>query len=346
MRRQRQLGAKHVQFLQIEAQRAADCSRSVPRMTSAVTNGLPSRSPPIQLPMRRNDASSPAAPPSLRVQPVLQRALQPRHLVQEGVVVERKAVGDLVEHGELGPAQQIGLPQRQHRAAQLLVACLGLLRRQLHAFAPVEQRRDLHLAVHRALAPHFGRMRGQHRADQGVGEESAQLGGLMPALSRVGQRLGERARRGDEPAPRAAHLADVVLVLGDVGEVREIAEGADDPDRVGWSTCRRGWSRVRAAPACPRRGGIGSRSGGCSRPGRTPRRPPGRARYRRECARAGGYRPQPGVFLQRQRSSLRLDRTSVSEGMVSEGTIWEDMAGYLRNCPAIPSVQVFCRSAR
>jgi hypothetical protein len=32
--------------------------------------------------------------------------------------------------------------------------------------------------------------------------------------------------------------------------------------------------------------------------------------------------------------------------MVWEDTIWEDMAGYLRNCPAIPSVQVFCRSAR
>jgi hypothetical protein len=52
--------------------------------------------------------------------------MQPRHLVQEGVVVKRQAVGDLVEHRELGAAQQIGLPQRQHRAAQLLVARLDL----------------------------------------------------------------------------------------------------------------------------------------------------------------------------------------------------------------------------
>ncbi len=44
------------------------------------------------------------------VQSVLKHAVQPRHLVQEGVVVKRKAVGDLVEHGELGTAQQIGLP--------------------------------------------------------------------------------------------------------------------------------------------------------------------------------------------------------------------------------------------
>ena len=99
-----------------------DCSRSVPRITSAVTNGLPSRSPPIQLPIFRKDASSPRVLAILLVEPVLQHAMQPRHLVQEGVVVERKAVGDLVEHGELGTAQQIGLPQRQHLAAQLLVA--------------------------------------------------------------------------------------------------------------------------------------------------------------------------------------------------------------------------------
>ena len=152
----------------------------MPRITSAVTNGLPSRSPPIQLPIRRNDASSSRAPRVAScvfgLQPVLQRAVQPRHLVQEGVVVERQAVGDLVQHGELGPAQQIGLPQRQHRAAQLLLAGLEFFRRQLHALAAVEQRRDLHLAVDGALAADFGRMRGQDRADQRGSEELAQLG--------------------------------------------------------------------------------------------------------------------------------------------------------------------------
>ena len=39
--------------------------------------------------------------------------------------------------------------------------------------------------------------------------------------------------RGAEPAQRVgAGAADVVLVLGDVGEVREIAEGADDLDAL------------------------------------------------------------------------------------------------------------------
>ena len=174
MRRERQFGAERMQFLEIEtAARGSICSRSVPRITSAVTNGLPSRSPPIQLPILRNDASSPRVAAVALVQPVLQRAMQPRHLVQEGVVVERKPVGDLVEHGELGTAQQIGLPQRQHRAAQLLVARLDFLRRELDPFAPVEQCRDLHLAIHGALAADFGRMRGQDRTDQRVPQKIA-----------------------------------------------------------------------------------------------------------------------------------------------------------------------------
>ncbi len=42
---------------------------------------------------------------------------------------------------------------------------------------------------------------------------------------RLGQHAGAAALVG-------AHLADVVLVLGDVGEVGEIAEGADDAHRL------------------------------------------------------------------------------------------------------------------
>ncbi len=151
--------------------------------------------------------------------------MQPRHLMQEGVIVERKPVGDFVEHGELGPAQQIGLPQRQYLAAQLLVAGLAFLRRQVDPLAPVKQGGDLHLAIDRALAAHFGRVRGQDRADQRLPEEASQIGGTEAGLARMRQRAGERCRT--HGAARA-HLADIVLVFGDVGEVRKIAERAHD----------------------------------------------------------------------------------------------------------------------
>src|ERR1700761_4803751 len=42
------------------------------------------------------------------------------------------------------------------------------------------------------------------------------------------QRLRQRSRRAPCLGMTSPHLADVVLVFGDVGEVREIAEGAHD----------------------------------------------------------------------------------------------------------------------
>ena len=229
MRRERQFGAEHVQFFEIKAQhaarlhlqRAAHHFRGHERIAVAVA-----ADPASHFQERRQFAGGCAL---ALVQPILQRAMQPRHFVQEGVIVERQAVGDLVEHGELGPAQQIGLPQRQHRAAQLLVARLGLLRRQLDPLAPVQQRRDLHLAVDRALAADFGGMRGQHRADQRGGEEFAQVGRGKAGGAGMRQRQRQRSRpRRSAGGGARPHLPDVVLVLGDVGEVRKIAEGAHD----------------------------------------------------------------------------------------------------------------------
>ena len=58
--------------------------RSACRSTSAVTNGLPSRSPPIQLPMRRNDGSSTVLQAgSGGRQLVLERRIEARQLAQK-----------------------------------------------------------------------------------------------------------------------------------------------------------------------------------------------------------------------------------------------------------------------
>ena len=155
--------------------------------------------------------------------------MHPRHLVQEGVIIKGQAVGDFVEHGELGTPQQIGLPQRQHRPAQLFVARLGFLRRKLDPFAPIQQRRDLHLPVDRALAANFGGMRRQNRTDQRRFEKAAQVGRAEAGRARMRKRQRQRARGRRSTGGRARpHLPDIVLVLGNVGEVRKIAEGAHD----------------------------------------------------------------------------------------------------------------------
>ena len=154
--------------------------------------------------------------------------------MEERVVVERERVGDLVDHLELRLAQQVGAPQDEHRAPQLLLVERQLRFGSTHgASRSSSNLGDLELAGERALAPHFGRMGGQDRAHQRAIEEVAERGGLdahlARALKRVGERAGTRRRAGDR---MRAVAADVMLVLGDVGEVREIAVGAHDRQRL------------------------------------------------------------------------------------------------------------------
>ena len=229
MRRERQFGAEHMQFLEIKAQHAArlHLQRAAHHFRRHERVAVAIAADPASHPQERRQFALRGA--VALVQPVFQRAMQPRHFVQEGVVIKRQAVGDLVEHGELGAAQQVGLPQRQHRAAQLLVARRKFFRRQLDPFAPVQQCRDLHLAVDGALAANLGRMRGQHRADQGRCEELAQVGRAEAGAARMRQGQRQRSRERRSPGLGARpHLPDVVLIFGDVGKVREIAEGAHD----------------------------------------------------------------------------------------------------------------------
>ena len=76
-------------------------------------------------------------------------------------------------------------------------------------------------------------MGGQHRAYQRAIEELAERLGLDAHLARalkgVGERAGTRRRAGDR---MGAVAADVMLVFGDVGEMREIAVGAHDRERL------------------------------------------------------------------------------------------------------------------
>ncbi len=68
------------------------------------------------------------------------------------MVVIGEPVGDLVDHAEPRVAQDAGLPQGEHGAAQRDAIGPQLVRRELDAIALVQQPRDLHLAVDRALA--------------------------------------------------------------------------------------------------------------------------------------------------------------------------------------------------
>ena len=76
-------------------------------------------------------------------------------------------------------------------------------------------------------------MGGEHwayqRAIEEVGERFRLYAHLAGALKRVGERTGARRGAGDR---MSAVAADVMLVFSDVGEMREIAVGANDRERL------------------------------------------------------------------------------------------------------------------
>ncbi len=167
---------------------------------------------------------------------------------------------------EPGAAQEVGLPQRQHGAAQRLLAERGLLRRERDAIAFGQQLGHLHLAVDRALAPHLGRMGGQHRRDMAGGEEGRELRARDARLPGARERVGHRAlawcRSGEGVR---AGATDVVLVLGDIGQVREEAEGADHLDGVSAREAVQRAFELAPRGRRPRRDGSEPRSDGCAR---------------------------------------------------------------------------------
>ena len=168
-----------------------------------------------------------------RFELVLDRVVDARQFAQEGVVVEGQPVDHLVGDRQARAPQHAGLPQRSDRAAHRFVVVGQFFRGQAGAVALVDQPGDLHFLAEDALALHLGRMRGQHRHHQRIAEESENFLrrhlGVERLAQCIGQRAGPRRVAGDGVRPGAP---DVVLVLGDIGQMQEVAEGAHHDDGV------------------------------------------------------------------------------------------------------------------
>ena len=168
---------------------------------------------------------------AFRRQPVLQRTMQPGHLPQECVIVERQPIGDFIEDRELGPAQKIGLPERHHGTAQLLVARRKFIRGHLGSLPYVKNGSDLHFTVDRALAANLGGMSRENRAYLRLGEEDTQCIGANSRIPGTGQ--SARQDSGVRHHLLRAALADIVLVFGDIGKMREITECTNNTKSIG-----------------------------------------------------------------------------------------------------------------
>ena len=146
---------------------------------------------------------------------------------EEGAGEIADAVFNLVDDLEADRAQHAGLPQSEDRAVEAGVVFRLLLRGELLAVPLVEQALDFPLVLQHALALHLGGVGGEDRRDEGVGEKVGHRLGIDPGFGEALQGVVQAAfpGRGVGQVVGAAP-PDVVLVLGDVGEVGEEAEGA------------------------------------------------------------------------------------------------------------------------
>ena len=158
-------------------------------------------------------------------------AVQLGDLAQEGGVVVAQRVLDLVGHRQLGGAQHARLPQLgDARAHQLLVLAPFAVGGQIVTLA--DEFGDGALGIEDALALHLGRVGGEHRRDVGALQRGGNVGRALVGAVQPFEAHGQRAFllvAGALVLQAAAHM---VPVLGDVGQVREVAEGADHADRL------------------------------------------------------------------------------------------------------------------
>ena len=167
-------------------------------------------------------------PGRIQAQAILQVGIEGRDFAQKGALEVGQGAGHLVRHGGPVGAQHAGLPEQQHLALQVLVPQGILPGRGHHAVALFQQAGDLHLGVQDALALDLGGVGREHRAHLGSCKEFLQPGGIQAGGGAAGQRMAQGAgagwSRGGSVGPGAA---DVVLVLRQVGQLREVAEGPD-----------------------------------------------------------------------------------------------------------------------
>jgi hypothetical protein len=161
----------------------------------------------------------------LFLQGLLELGVKARQLVEEGEAEVGKPVRHLVRHREPRAAQHCREPQPEDLGMQGPVSLGRLL--------PGKKPCYFTLAIQDALALHLGRMRGENRRHARAAEPFQQCiqadAGLARAVERVGEaaRAPRRARRGVRAAAPV-----LLLVLGDVEEMREVAERAHQVQRL------------------------------------------------------------------------------------------------------------------
>ncbi len=158
-------------------------------------------------------------------------------LREEGRSVVAQRVLDLVAHGQLGDAQHARLPQLHHPRPQQRVVPRPLTRTgEMRALG--EEIGDRPFRVEGTLALHLGRVGGQDRLDKAPRERTRDARRLDAGLGEALEGAGKRAVLVLLFRLMPGQAAELVPVLGEVGEMTEITEGADDGRGLGGTQAR------------------------------------------------------------------------------------------------------------
>ena len=114
--------------------------------------------------------------------------------------------------------------------AERVFGCVGGGGQGLDVVARCQQLGNHALGVQNAFALHFGRVGGEHRRDKAVRQRLRNHLGRNAGPAQAGQRHFDAAFLRVTGALVHHAAADVVPVFGQVGQMAEIREGADDAD--------------------------------------------------------------------------------------------------------------------
>ena len=190
-----------------------------------------------------------AANPLAHAQKSMRHALA-QHLLHAGIelgdfaqkrgFVIAQRVFDFIGYAELAVAQQPGLPKLHHAGAHLrfvgrqlaqrkcVGVAAGVCAQALDVIARGQQLSDGALGVQNTFALHFGRVRGEHRRDKALRQGLRHGFGTDAGFAQAGQRHFQAAFLHIAGAVVDSAAADMVPVFGQIGQVAEIGEGADD----------------------------------------------------------------------------------------------------------------------
>ena len=179
------------------------------RVTSAVTAGLPSRSPPTQVPHRRNGANEGGLRPTpFGVEGAVHLAIDRRQGHEDRLVEQGERRAHLIERLGTVPADRLGAPQPGDLLAQPAMDLLLVGGSRGQVLELFEQGADPPQVLDHGATLRLGGVGGQHRRDAQILERGrVHVQGVDRVLHRLARTGATRAGRARAGVPRPGSRA-------------------------------------------------------------------------------------------------------------------------------------------